>query len=247
MSTEFTPAQYSEAYGPGVENDFWHLCRNRVILSYIRRLNRGRVLDVGCGRGILVDYLFRHGVDCFGVELGQPSVPERLGTRLFCGRASGELPPEFRASVEVVVLADVVEHLPDPAGFLKDLLSDFPRVSDLIVTVPARLELWSNYDEHYGHYRRYDLDSLERLLKSASVEVMRRSYMFRLLYPVVRLMLVVRGKRETLIRPPRRLLLHRLAAALSYLDFTFLPGFVYGTSAICTARREVAAKGGTSP
>jgi 2-polyprenyl-3-methyl-5-hydroxy-6-metoxy-1,4-benzoquinol methylase len=241
-SSEFTPAQYSEAYGPGVERIYWHLSRNRIILSFLRRLPPGRVLDVGCGRGILVDYLVRAGVDCYGVELGDPPVPEHLRERLICGTASSALPADFRASVGVIVLGDVIEHLQDPPSFLKTLLADFPAAHSFVVTVPARSELWSNYDEHYGHYRRYDLHSLEAELASAGIGTVESSYMFRILYPLTRLALAFLGKRETRVTAPRRPLIHRLAAALLYADFTLLPAPVYGTSVICSGRRPLQSK-----
>jgi SAM-dependent methyltransferase len=97
VSTDFSAGQYSEAYGPGVERDFWHLSRNRIILSCLRRLGPGRVLDVGCGRGILVDYLLARGVDCFGVELGAPAMPEHLRDRLFVRTESSGLADGFRS------------------------------------------------------------------------------------------------------------------------------------------------------
>jgi hypothetical protein len=237
MSTEFNTDQFSEAYSPGVERDFWHLSRNRIILSYLRCLGPGRVLDVGCGRGILVNYLLSEGVDCFGVELGDPRVPENLHGRLICNRASNDLPKDLRLSIDTLVLADVIEHLPDPATFLQALMVDFPNARGIVITVPARTELWSNYDEHYGHYRRYDLNSLKSEFAAAGIAIVRSSYMFRPLYLAARLLLASQRKRSTRIPPPRLHLLHRLAAGLLYADFACLPAGWYGSSAICAGQR----------
>jgi hypothetical protein len=107
----------------------------------------------------------------------------------------------------------------------------------LVVTVPARAELWSNYDEHYGHYRRYSLSSLHSELAAAGIQIVMNSYMFRLLYVPTRLLLLLQGGRQTRVQPPRRPLIHRLGAALLYADFTCLPAAWYGTSVICVGRR----------
>jgi 2-polyprenyl-3-methyl-5-hydroxy-6-metoxy-1,4-benzoquinol methylase len=62
--TEFSGDQYAEAYPPGVEDTYWHIGRNRIIMRQIQAANGSKVLDVGCGRGILVNYLVEHGADC---------------------------------------------------------------------------------------------------------------------------------------------------------------------------------------
>jgi SAM-dependent methyltransferase len=237
MNTEFSPAQYTEAYSPGVEHLYWHLTRNRIILSLLRRLPAGRVLDVGCGRGIVVDYLVSAGVDCHGVELGNAPVPDHLRHRVITGVASSGLPPEFRASIRVVILGDVLEHIEDPPSFLRTLLADFASAQHFIVAVPARSELWSNYDEHYGHFRRHTLSSLKAELAHGGIETIETSYMFRLLYPLTRLALAIRGKRPTQINPPRHTAIHRFAARLLYADFVLLPAGTFGTSLISTGRR----------
>jgi hypothetical protein len=237
MSSEFSPAQYTEAYSPGVEQIYWHLSRNRIILSLLRRLPPGRVLDVGCGRGILVDYLAGTGVDCHGLELGNPPVPDHLRHRVISGKASSDLPPDFRASIRVIILGDVLEHIEDPPSFLKTILADFPAAQYFIVAVPARSELWSNYDEHYGHFRRYSLSSLEAELTLGGIETIESSYMFRLLYPLTRFALALRGKRPTQVNPPKHTAIHRLAARLLYADFALLPAGTYGTSLISSGRR----------
>src|SRR5689334_7499866 len=74
--THYSESQHLANYSPGVENIYWHLARNRIVEAQIRASGGGRVLDIGCGRGILVDYLVTHGIDCFGVELGQVPVPQ---------------------------------------------------------------------------------------------------------------------------------------------------------------------------
>jgi hypothetical protein len=237
MGGKFSPAQYVEAYSPGVEHIYWHLSRNRIFLSLLRRLPPGRVLDVGCGRGILVDYLANAGVDCHGVELGNAPIPDHLRHRVISGKTSSELPAHFRASIRVIILGDVLEHIEDPPLFLKTLLADFAAAQYFIVAVPARSELWSNYDEYYGHFRRYSLSSLEAELALGGIETIESSYMFRLLYPLARLALAVRGKRTTQINPPKHTAIHRFIARLLCADFLILPAGTRGTSLITSGRR----------
>jgi hypothetical protein len=46
-----------------------------------------------------------------------------------------------------ILLRDVVEHIEDAGTFLRDLLRAFPNARHVLIAVPARMELWSNYDE----------------------------------------------------------------------------------------------------
>jgi hypothetical protein len=161
-----------------------------------------------------------------------------LRQRIFPGVSALDLPPVFRDSIEIIVLGDVIEHLAEPVAFLRSLLQAFPALKGLVLAVPARAELWSNYDEYYGHYRRYDLAGLRRNAEDAGLSVAGLQYMFRLLYPAARLILMTRGKRDTRMRAPGAMrLVHRIAAALIVADYWLLPPRVYGTSAICMATK----------
>src|ERR1051325_3501464 len=72
--TAFTDEQYANPYPPGIERSYWHRARNRILLRRLAPVlaPRARILDIGCGPGIVVDHLRREGLDCAGVDLGTP-------------------------------------------------------------------------------------------------------------------------------------------------------------------------------
>ena len=76
----------------------------------------GRLLDVGCGHGLLLDEARRRGFEVVGLELSRAAARharEALGLEVL------EVPLESYADLEgfdVVVLADVLEHLDDPVA-----------------------------------------------------------------------------------------------------------------------------------
>ena len=77
----------------------------------------GRLLDVGCGHGLLLDEARRRGYEASGVELSRTAADYARET---LGLDVAEVPlEEVTGRYEVVVLADVVEHLDDPAGALR--------------------------------------------------------------------------------------------------------------------------------
>lgn len=192
---------------------------------------------MGCGRGILVDYLNTKGIDCYGVGLASVDVPAHLNNRVFAGVTAENLPIAFRASVDTLIFADVIEHVNNPTVFLGSLVAAFPTARALVITVPARKELWSNYDDHYGHYRRYDLESLSSIVNSVGYEPIYLGYLFRLLYLPTRLLVHFGRRRRTELSPPRFRALHMATANVLCAELRFLPNSLYGTSAVCVSLR----------
>src|SRR4051794_33857178 len=78
---------------------------------------RGRLLDVGCGPGLLLDEARRRGYDVVGLEL---SATAAAHARDVLGLPVREMPLEHLTEEEfdVIVLADVLEHLDDPLAAL---------------------------------------------------------------------------------------------------------------------------------
>lgn len=238
VNTHFAADQFSDAYPPGIEQQYWHVARNRILEKHLRAIPAKRVLDVGCGRGILLEYLIAKGMDAYGVDLSPVPVASSLEGRLFSGMAAESLAESFRASIDTLVLGDVIEHLPDPVGYLMGLLAAFTHVNAMIVTVPARQEVWSNYDEHYGHYRRYDLAQLRATLTSVEFNPVELGYLFRFLYPPALLMRTLGISRPVSLQAPRRPFFHRIIAAGIQAEYSLCPRWIPGTSALCVAVRS---------
>ena len=96
------------------------------IAAHLRLAGR-RMLDVGCGGGILSDAMARHGADVLGIDLatkalkvaqlhaleaGTPSVAYR---EVAVEALAGEMPGEF----DGVTCMEMLEHVPDPASVVR--------------------------------------------------------------------------------------------------------------------------------
>ena len=80
------------------------------------QVDGGRLLDVGCGHGLLLDEARSRGYETVGLELSRSAARH---AREALGLDVREAPVEDFADDEgfdVVVLADVLEHLDDPVG-----------------------------------------------------------------------------------------------------------------------------------
>lgn len=236
-ATEFSDVQYADAYPEGVEHHFWHLARNRLVASELRRAlpKPGRVLEIGCGPGIVVQHLRAAGVDCWGCDLGQPIVPADCRPYAFTARDCLQLEPAFRSSVDALLLLDVLEHIDDDVAFLREVKGAFPRCRSLLVTVPARSELWSNYDDYYGHFRRHDCASLAMALTAGGFRLVRQRYFFQELYLPMLLARTTSGQRTTAVPVPSNRTLHRFLAGVSCACRTVLPAGLPGTSLLAVS------------
>lgn len=240
LPTEFSAEQYRDAYPDGIENHWWNLTRNRIVLQAVRKYagNEAAVLDVGCGRGFVVRYLRNAGIDCRGVEPAPARPLDAVRKHIRVGMAPGDLALSERMRYDTILLLDVIEHVPEPITFLQQLEDDFPRLSQCIVTVPARQELWSNYDECYGHCRRYDLDILHETAAAIGMDCMGAGYFFHLSYPLGWAAAHLLKKRQTNFEVPQGigLSIHRLIARLMMLDGFLLPRWLPGMSAMACFR-----------
>ena len=234
-TTEFHTQNFVEAYPDGVEGHYWHRHRHYVIARALSRLDGGRMLEVGCGRGVVVRDLRARGFDCDGVELA-PVTPMPGAERFVQGGVEAtELLETRRAEYQIIGLFDVLEHLSEPYGFITNLVRGFPNLKHLLFTVPARMELWSNYEEHYGHFRRYTLESLNDVFACCHLNPLEARYFFRSLYLPCRLLLLARRARAVRHRAPVGFLpLHGLIAWLLKLEFHLVPPRVPGTSIIAS-------------
>lgn len=101
---------------------------NPVRLDFIDRvagLAGKRVLDVGCGGGILAEAMATRGAQVTGIDLGE--MPLRVaelhtletGVEVHYRRISAEaLAVEAPASVDLVTCMEMLEHVPDPGSII---------------------------------------------------------------------------------------------------------------------------------
>ncbi|MFK7977382.1 MAG: class I SAM-dependent methyltransferase [Halioglobus sp.] len=242
MVTEFSHEQYAQAYPDGIESHWWNRARSWVILRLLRRYCAASVVvvEVGCGRGVEVRSLRDAGVAAHGVELAPVQALSCVAEFVFTNTDACTLEKSIRESATVLMLLDVLEHLPHPEQFLQQLLEHYPKVTRVIVTVPARQELWSNYDEYYGHHRRYSLNALDELGRNALLEPLATGYFFQWVYLPARILNVLRCKRAVKIVPPgaRTRWLHSFVAKVCQLEHVVLPSGLPGTSAFGVFARQ---------
>jgi hypothetical protein len=132
----------------------------------------------------------------------------------------------------------VIEHLADPGTFLHRIASLLPALERVLLTVPGRQELWSEWDRHYGHLRRYNLNQLKATLTLAGFTPLWSKYFFHALY--LPAFLLRGGKsRSTEVNAPSWRWPQTAVAAIFRAEEILLPSALSGTSALIIAERNV--------
>ncbi len=95
--------------------------RARRLQRFIARrgARKGRVLDVGCGQGTFLRLLKREGWEVLGTELSEKQARRAVeaGLPVTIGDVQeGQFPP---ASLDLITLWEVIEHLRQPAALMK--------------------------------------------------------------------------------------------------------------------------------
>ncbi|MFV0307954.1 MAG: methyltransferase domain-containing protein [Desertimonas sp.] len=160
---------------------------HRVLLGWLGAHPPGRVLDIGCSDGSFGAAARNLGHRVVGVDVAKHDgvmdrVDEFVETDLDAG-----LPDEVGDGFDVVVLADVLEHVTDPERLLKQAADRVRPGGRLLISVPnfahwyprARVVVGRfDYDRRgildRGHVRFFTRRSLERLLARTGLRIVHR-------------------------------------------------------------------------
>ena len=85
----------------------------------------------------------------------------------------------------VVVMMDVLEHIEDDLGILKEISGAIARPFHYFITVPAFMSVWSSHDVYLEHYRRYTVPQLMHVLQKANYNLNAAYYIFQSIFPLV--------------------------------------------------------------
>jgi SAM-dependent methyltransferase len=178
---------YSAYYRQLYENHWWFRMRERWVLEVLRQNcpanGWGSILDVGCGDGLLFDRLMEFG-DVEGIETSReivdPANPQFQKIHI------GPFDDSFRPGKQysLILLLDVLEHIPDPGAALRRCESLLKPGGALVITVPAFNVVWTNHDVLNHHVTRYRKATLFPLLQKAGFKIADSAYWFQWTFPV---------------------------------------------------------------
>ena len=213
-STRALSSAYYTQYLDAARSHWWFRGREQVVQSVARPLmpHLGMLIaDVGSGPGGLARAVFPDGrIVAMDVSLTPLQANTSADARVVGDAARV---PCRTGSVAALCAFDVLEHLDDDVGALREWHRVLMPGGWVVLTVPAYQALWSAHDDFNGHHRRYRRRALQRLLSDTGFLVRRLTYFNTVLLPAV-----------ALVRWTQRLLKSRSpqgssSSALGELDF----------------------------
>ncbi|MFN7946317.1 MAG: methyltransferase domain-containing protein [Blastocatellia bacterium] len=233
------------------DEHWWYVGRRAIVLAQVEAALRHnyrlptadcRLLDIGCGTGGNLDHLKRYG-RMHGVDLSPLALDcsRRRGHERVMFATANEL-PFASESFDLVTALDVIEHLDDDTGGLKEIHRVLRPGAPAVIFVPAFQALWGPNDDQSGHKRRYRLPQLRARVEAAGLKIERISYANTAMFLPIwagRKILNALGRvsqSENRINHPliNRMLARIFASEAGWLSRHTLP---FGVSIICVARK----------
>jgi SAM-dependent methyltransferase len=167
-------------------NHWWFKARISIFKSLIKKLSKNEkinILDYGCGVGSNINMLR---------DFGKTEVfePHHKTAQYVKKKFNINIINKIKKKYDLIILTDVIEHIKNEKIIIKKLLNSLKKNGHLLITVPAFQILFSSKDKTLHHYRRYNYQSLKKLITDKKCKIVKLSYFnFLLFAPIAFLIL----------------------------------------------------------
>jgi SAM-dependent methyltransferase len=236
-----------------LENSHWWFVAKKkylkIILDYHFKKKGGKILDIGCGTGGMID-LFKNYGQVYGMDR-HGAACEYSHQRNKCPLLKGDANqlPFKKGTFSLVALLDVLyhQHILNDENILDQIHGLLAPDGLVLITDSAFEFLKSTHDIAVMARHRYTLKELRAKLKSSHFLIVRSTYLYFIIFPVVVLSRLV-GKLALLFLKPTihsdlkktNPYLNKFLALLLSLEGNLLKyfSFPWGSSLLILGKKE---------
>ncbi|MBI3305377.1 class I SAM-dependent methyltransferase [Candidatus Parcubacteria bacterium] len=236
-----------------LENRYWwHVGRRYVFRKVLERFfsprTGAKIVDIGCGTGGNFPMLGGFGT-VLGLDISEKALAfcrQKGFTNVALMRGVYDTGLDV-GSVDLVTMFDVLEHFDDDVRALAEINRILKPGGYTLISVPAFKTLWSELDEALYHRRRYKRRELEMRLEKTGFEIVKSSYLFFFVFPLVFMYRVVGQFQErrsypqfTYVEFPK--FIGAFLAWLSKVEASILGAggrLPVGSTVVCFARKKI--------
>lgn len=157
---------------------------NHWIFNKIRPFIKGAVCEIGCGIGVVTQFLLAQkrvvGVEPYEQSLrhARRRFADHLNVSFAACRLqhcpNDEVPAK---NFDTVVCLNVLEHIEEDVEALRHMRMLCGDGGQTVVLVPAHMSAYGHMDRWYGHVRRYSRRTLGKAFTAAGMRVVHSFYM----------------------------------------------------------------------
>lgn len=209
------------------------------LLAQIRPYLKGEVLEVGCGLGTFTKRLVGYGLPVWALDMNRnyltkvrKEISKDKATIFWADIEQGVNLPKYK-KFKTILCFNVLEHLKDDKGALKNIYKLLKIDGYLLLIIPAHRILFGEMDKALGHHRRYEKKDLEMLLRRSGffVEKTRSLNLFGVIGWLVNSRIL---RRRLLPKNQLRIFDKLLVPLLKFENWLPLP---FGLSLLAVARK----------
>jgi 2-polyprenyl-3-methyl-5-hydroxy-6-metoxy-1,4-benzoquinol methylase len=182
---------------------WWHKAKRDIFSEYIHNYikknknSRVSILELGAGAGnILAPFKDIADVIALDPDASAIEYAKKRGIKKTIQKTLEGYTDFKPNSVDIIIAADVLEHIKNDEEALKKIWSMLKKNGILLVHVPADQSLFSYWDTALGHFRRYSKNELFTKLSSHQFNVDTLFHRVVLPYPLVKLFRKIKNVKE---------------------------------------------------
>lgn len=231
-----------EILGDRVDTHWYYASKAKAMRSYISKSHYDHVVDIGAGSGFFSKYALATGLCTRATCVDTGYADDH--SEVIDGKQINFVRTFVPRDADLMLFMDVLEHVPDDVGLLRQYVEGAPLGSETFISVPAFEFMWSPHDDYLEHYRRYTVDRLSKVVTEAGLKVENCSYCFGAVFPIAATRRFARRLVEPADQPPRSDLMQHSAPVnfalrtLCTLERPLLrANKIAGLSVFCSARK----------
>jgi len=139
-----------------------------------------RILDMGCGRGYLLDEAKHYFHNIYGVDYSKYAVSYARKVLKLHVKIGNIEKIQLQEKFDLIILNQVIEHVTNPNLLLKNCLLHLNKSGYIYITTPNIKSIFSKYfNEKYQYYMPpehcgyYDIDSIINILYRNNLKIIR--------------------------------------------------------------------------
>ena len=143
----------------------------------IKKFIKGKFIEVGAGKGGLVPFYKNLAKEITLLE------PEKKLYKILKKKyiskkikIKNQTIKSINKKFDTIIYYDVLEHIKNDLGEIKNAKKKLSKQGCLIFSVPAYQSFYSSFDKSVGHYRRYNKKNFIKLNKKAGLKIEKLVY-----------------------------------------------------------------------